>query len=110
VLNEKVKRNGEGLSYGSVCDYVRGLVFEAKKMHGGSGSGHADFFTCLNVGDQGWLKQMLYNAQRCILKRCLLAGEPMSSQASAIFRDTLIEISRELARMDTDDTITRRLV
>ena len=101
------KKNGKHLSFGTVCDYVRGLMFEAKKLHGAA---HPHFFACMDKNDNGWLKQMLLNIQRVIMKRCLDAGEPLSSQASAIYRDAMIEICRVLKQIDSDESISRSLV
>jgi hypothetical protein len=64
----------------------------------------------MDKNDNGWLKQMLLNIQRVIVKRCLDAGESLTSQASAIYRDTMIEICRVLKQIDSDESITRSLV
>ena len=104
LLNEKVKKNGGGLSIGTISDYVRGLLNEAKKLHGLK---YPEFFQCLIPGSESWLKQMLMNGQRVLVKRCLLAGDSLQSQASSVSRDAMILISQAYARIGTMDAILR---
>jgi len=107
LQNEMVKRNGAGLSIRTISDYVRGLLNEAKKLHG---SKYPEFFMCLIPGSESWLKQMLMNAQRILVKRYVMAGDSLQSQAPSVSRDAMILISKAYARICTNDATLRRLL
>lgn len=103
----QVKKDGTGLAYGSISDYVRGLVVEASKLHKDT---NGVFFSCLERGSSSWLRTMLHNALHVILKRCVSAGEPLSQQASALYRPHMIAVSRSLGHVGTTAACLRRLI
>lgn len=107
LVFEYEKADSEPLMMRSVTQYLGRVMNEAKKQFGDD-----EFFSGLNEDTKPshWYKKLMKNVERNVARRCIEAGDPVTTSPPPVARSTVCAACLAYFLVGTQEALLRRLI